>query len=131
MGSMSIPEDFPIKTAVVAHGEIEGVPWVSAKAPLYGAVNGYVRLPDGHPWLEVKETWEIQNSIPWGEITYGKGSWIGFDSIHAGQYWPGEERFGNRMSDHDTLMTEDMVVGWTKQLAQEAHDFVANGIYSI
>jgi hypothetical protein len=28
-------------------------------------------------------------------------------------------------------MTEEMVIGWTRQLAQEAHDYVANGTYSI
>jgi len=125
-----IPEDFPIKTEIVASGEHEGYPWVAARAPIYGAVNGYVRLPDGHPWLDIDPLYMIENSIPWGEITFGKGNWIGFDSLHFGQYWPSEDRF-NRMYDGDTLMTEEMVVGWASRLAQEAHDFVFNGTYSI
>lgn len=126
----AVPEDFPIKNEVVANGEHNGIHWVSARAPLYGAVNGYVRLPDGHPWLEVKELWEIENGIPWGEITYGKGNWIGFDTLHAGQYWPSESQF-HRMYDGDTEMDEETVIGWTRQLAHEAHDFAANGTYQI
>lgn len=125
---MSIPEDFPIKTKVVDSGTIEGIPWVSSRAPIYEAVNGYVRLPDGHPWLEVEHGYEIENNIPWGEITFQRGNWIGFDSLHSGQYWPGER---SRMSVYDTEMTAGMVVEWTKQLAQEAHDYIANGTYSI
>jgi len=127
----SIPEDFPIRTAVIESGELNGFPWVAARAPIYGAVNGYVRLPDAHPWLSVENGYEIENSIPWGEITYMAGNWIGFDSLHSGQYWPGEAEFKNRMFDTDTLMSPEMVIGWTKQLAQEAHDFVFNGTYSI
>ena len=127
---MNIPEDFPLRSAPVASGEVEGIPWVAARAPLYGAVNGYIRLPDAHPWLAVENGYEIENSVPWGEITYMEGNWIGFDSLHAGQYWPSADRFNKRW-DGDTLMTEEMVIGWTKQLAQEAHDFTFNGTYSI
>lgn len=127
MTTTTIPEDFDILAPHVASGEIEGIPWVAARAPLYGAVNGYVRLPSGHPWLEMEY---IENSVPWGEITYTSGNWIGFDSLHSGQYWPSDEPF-NRRWDHDTVMTEEMVIGWTKQLAQEAHDFTTTGTYSI
>ena len=115
----TIPEDFEINTPHVASGEVEGIPWVAARAPLFGAVNGYVRLPDGHPWLGMEY---IENSVPWGEITYTSGNWIGFDSLHSGQHWPTGEPF-NRRHTHDTVMTEEMVIGWTKQLAQEAHDY--------
>jgi hypothetical protein len=127
---MSAPEDFPITTEIVANGVIDNIPWVSARAPRYGAVNGYVRLPGGHPWLEVENGYEIQNGIPWGEITYMEGNWIGFDSLHAGQYWPSDDRY-NRRWDGDTLMTEEMVIGWTQQLAREARDYANNGTYSI
>lgn len=121
------PPDFPITTEIVASGEIEGIPWVSARAPLYGAVNGYIKLPDGHPWLELEY---IENSVPWGEITFTDGHWIGFDTLHSGQYWPSGEPFNTRRS-HDRVMTQEMVIGWTKQLAQEAHNYATNGTYSI
>jgi len=126
----NVPADFPITNEVVASGEYEGIPWVAARAPLYGAVNGYVKLPAGHPWLDVQERWEIVNSIPWGEITYGSGRWIGFDTLHSGQYWPSEDRW-NRQYDGDTLMTEEMVIGWAEQLAIDAHNYATNGTYEI
>lgn len=126
---MSIPEDFPIKTEVVASGDFEGFPWVAARAPLYGAVNGYVRLPDGHPWLEwLAEGKYVENSVPWGELTFQQGNWVGFDSMHSGQYWPGQSEFSSYGPyEGDTLMTAEMVVGWTAQLAQEAHAFTSSG----
>lgn len=127
---MTVPEDFPINTDQVASGDYKGFPWVAARAPLYGAVNGYVRLPDGHPWLAVEENYYIENSIPWGEITFKQGNWIGFDTLHSGQHWPSED-IHNRRWDHDTVMTEAMVIGWAEQLAQEAHAFAANGTYEI
>lgn len=126
----NIPADFPLRSEVVASGNHEGFPWVAARAPLYGAVNGYVRLPDGHPWLEVENGYDIENNIPWGEITYQQGNWIGFDSLHSGQHWPSDDLY-NRRFDHDTVMTEAMVIGWAEQLAQEAHAFTANGTYNI
>jgi hypothetical protein len=122
----SIPEDFPINTEVLANGEHEGFPWVAARAPLYGAVNGYVRLPDNHPWLHTEEY--IENSIPWGELTYNRGNWIGFDSLHSGQHWP-EQTYGP--FDGDTIMTEEMVIGWAEQLAHEARNVVFNGTHEI
>lgn len=112
-----IPEDFPIKTEIVASGEHGGYPWVAARAPLFGAVNGYCRLPDDHPWLAFAESWEIANTVPWGEITYRAGNWVGFDTLHAGQAWPG----GHELAlPGDRLMTEEMVVEWAERLARDA-----------
>lgn len=122
---MSATDDFPIKTDRVAEGEFKGIRWIAARAPLYNAVNGYIRLPDGHPWFEIEY---IENGIPWGEITFGRGNWIGFDSLHSGQYWP-DSRYGPMA--HDTLMTDGMVIEWTKQLALEAHRYVESGQYII
>ena len=125
---MTIPDDFPITTEVIDHGEVHGIPWVTARAPFYGAANGYIRVPDNHPWLHVEYMYDIENTVPWGEITYGKGNWLGFDSMHSGQYWP-DDRYGPYPGDE--LMTDAKVIGWTKQLANEAHNTVDNGTYSI
>lgn len=51
--------------------------------------NGYVRLPDGHPWLGLH-----YDNIPadvHGGLTYAEGNWIGFDTGHAFDYWRDEE----------------------------------------
>jgi hypothetical protein len=127
----TVPEDFPINPEIVANGEIEGIPWVSARAPIYGAVNGYIRLPDGHPWLEMNY---IENDVPWGEITYTRGNWIGFDSLHSGQVWPEQIESSNyyrTYASQDQIMTDEMVIAWTQQLAHEAKNYVSSGTYSI
>lgn len=71
-------------------GVHEGIEWALYAAPLWNAANGYIRLPDGHPWLAVP-TLEGYNVIDApGGITYGPDSesWIGFDTLHGGDYWP-------------------------------------------
>lgn len=118
----TIPNDFKINTDVLAHGEVDGIIWVAARAPIYGAVNGYCRVPDNHPWLNIAEGWDIETTVPWGEITYRDGNWVGFDTLHAGQYWPGqsESPFNIGPFEGDTLMTEGMVIGWAERLAGDA-----------
>ena len=76
----------------VAEGYEEGVRWATKTAPMYGAVNGYIQLPEGHPWraheLQLGEGPDIDVH---GGITYGPDAsgWIGFDTLHAGDVWPG------------------------------------------
>lgn len=86
------------------------VPWWKTEPPLrvwqhegvycalgagYAAVNGYVLLPDGHPWRELDlcgEDWERGPEVH-GGITFGPDDtgWIGFDTAHAWDYWTEEE----------------------------------------
>lgn len=124
---MSTPEDFPIKTHIIDHGEIEGIPWVTAAAPIWGAANGYIKLPLGHPWLDM-DTIDIPTGEGWCGITYGSGSWIGFDSLHSGQYWPGS---GRPKKAYEQEMDHKTIIEWTKHLAQEAADYASSGTYSI
>lgn len=125
----TIPKDFPLKGAVLAHGEVDGITWVAARAPIYGAVNGYCRVPENHPWLNIAEEWDIETSVPWGEITYRDGNWVGFDTLHAGQHWPGqsESPFNIGPLEGDLLMTEATVIGWAKRLASDAAAALADG----
>lgn len=77
---------------VLEVGETEGVPWVLAKAPRYG-VNGYVCVPEGHPWVEVgasplgSESIGSGTSRVWGAATFCHGRWFGFDTQHVGDVW--------------------------------------------
>lgn len=83
----------------VAEGVEDGINWVTKSAPVYGAVNGYVQLPEGHPWREAAD---IQHGNPdidvHGGITYGvdENGWIGFDTLHAFDRWPGEAEYWRR-----------------------------------
>jgi hypothetical protein len=113
-------EDFPFdKEQIIESGTIGDIDWVAYPAPLYGAVNGYVRLPDGHPWLDQEKfpnDWDIPTEVPWGEITYRNKGWIGFDSLHHGQVWPDSPHaYGDTPN-----MCEQDVIDWAEQLAGEA-----------
>lgn len=113
-------KDFPFDAEqIIASGSIGDIDWVAYPAPMFGAVNGYVRLPDDHPWLDREQfpdDWDIPTEVPWGEITYRAKNWIGFDTMHHGQVWPGSPfAYG----DTPNMCVAD-VVGWADQLANEA-----------
>lgn len=115
---MTIPDDFPLLGQVVSHGEHGGIPWVTSET-LFGASNGYVRLPDGHPWLD--EAVDVETDVPCGEITYRSGNWIGFDSLHHWQHWPGMPHWWP-IGGHEVNMDHSKVTAWAELLAIEAHD---------
>lgn len=66
-----------------------GIQWATCTAPLYGAVNGYVRITEGHPWFGLGYD-AIEVDVH-GGLTFGSDSdgWIGFDTLHSGDIWPG------------------------------------------
>lgn len=48
-------------------------------------INGYIALPDGHPWLDCPDSLELNPDIDvHGGITYHEGRVIGFDTNHLG-----------------------------------------------
>lgn len=119
-------KDFPIRNKIVDSGVEDGITWVTAKAPMWGAVNGYVRIEGPHPWKDTEETWDIGNTVPFGEITFREGDWFGFDTLHAGQAWPGS----TWKYPGDMQMTPEMVAEWAKQLARDAASAARAGNYS-
>ena len=127
-----IPEDFQIITEVLASGEVDGIVWVAARAPLYNAVNGYIRVPDNHPWKGNEDYEGLDTAVPWGHFTYMRGNWLGFDTLHAGQWWPAEaDAFKRGPFPDDRVMTEELVIEWTQQRAREASQVVDGGTYVI
>lgn len=85
----------PPRMTVVDHGTVDGIRWATCRAPIYGAVNGYAQIPEDHPWFGLKDSWEEDTvfdglDMP-GGMTYGPAAdgWIGFDTLHLGDYWPG------------------------------------------
>lgn len=84
--------DAPEKMTALDHGIENGVQWVTCQAPIYGAVNGYVKIPTDHHW-HGKDYDEIDVEVH-GGLTYGGGAagWIGFDTLHSGDIWPGMDR---------------------------------------
>ena len=126
MSDTTIPADFPWPDDdIVDHGTHAGIPWVARRVPdsewAGNPVNGYIKVPDGHPWALTDDY--VDTGVPWGEITYGPGAsgWIGFDTMHAGQWWP--ESVLTRSpwcGGMETVMTADLVVAWTQLFAANA-----------
>lgn len=102
-------------------GVENGIEWRVIEAPIYGAANGYVILPEGHPWrdkdlqMEDSETVDVHGGVTYGPTADG---WIGFDTLHAFDIWPNSPRFG-RDDAHDIQWTVEMVVAETKRLAAQ------------
>lgn len=109
-------KDFPLRNKIVESGVEDGITWVTAEAPIYGAVNGYVRIEGPHPWKNFDKSWDIDTTVPFGEITYRNGDWFGFDTLHSGQAWPKSPV----NYPGDTLMTSELVAEWAQHLARDA-----------
>lgn len=92
--------------------------WAVVKAPLYEAYNGYIRLPDDHPWLAFEDYMDIPAEVH-GGITYANGNWVGFDTLHAWDVWPESPSFYH-LKDNGILWTPKMVVSETKQFLDQA-----------
>ena len=95
------------------------------------SINGYVTLPEGHPWLEYG--YLVANPAVYvdvhGEITYHEGRTIGFDTAHFGDAWhpeaPRTKRTlelegAPRLIPKGLLWSESMVRGETIRLARQA-----------
>lgn len=107
---------------VVDTGVEDGIRWTTCRAPLYGAVNGYVKLPEGHPWLG--QDYDNIDVEVHGGLTYANNEWIGFDYLHSGDMWPEQEndRHFSRTFDPkwDTRCTPEMVAEEARSLARKA-----------
>ena len=114
----TIPSGFP----VIESGAEGGISWFIAEAPLWGAVNGYARLPEGHPWRELDLQCADYERGPevHGGVTYGptEDGWIGFDTLHGGDNWPGSPRYGGR-TEWDIDWTAERVADEARHLARQ------------
>ena len=104
--------------SVVDHGVEDGIAWVTCRAPLWGAINGYVRVPDDHPWHGLDYDAEGMDPAVNGGLTFAKGDWIGFDTLHAGDWWP-ESSGPHFHDDYCTHWTPEMVAEETRKLARQ------------
>lgn len=91
----------------------DGIAYAVCKAPLYGAANGYVRIPASHPWYG-KHYSELPCFSDVHELTFSGDGWIGFDVMHACDYWPGMDAFpGPGSSNAPHHWTHDLVLAET------------------
>lgn len=84
-------------------------------------INGYIALPDGHPWLDYPDSLEVHPDIDvHGGITYHEGNTIGFDTGHLGdgQHPDAPHRYPSRFTGH--VWDWDEVEEETRRLATQA-----------
>lgn len=107
------------KMTVLEHGTENGIDWVTCRAPMYGAVNGYVRIPESHPWRDLIYDDEAVDVTVNGGLTYSNDEWFGFDTMHAGDLWPDMPHSCRRGECDCTHWTPEMVAAETRSLARQ------------
>lgn len=109
------------------HGVEEGVRWATCNAPMYGAVNGYVLVPEGHPWHGLDyDAEELDVRAP-GGLTFGSvDGWIGFDTLHFMDLWEGsgQPHYCQEGRCVCTVWTPEMVAEETRALARQVAEAV-------
>ncbi len=112
---MSAESNAPSRMTALATGVEQGIKWAIVRAPMWWAINGYARVPDDHPWHGLDYD-EIDVAVN-GGLTYARDDWIGFDTMHAFDYWPGQpHHFHDDCCIH---WTESMVIEEAKNLARQ------------
>lgn len=91
-------------------------------------INGYIELPDNHPWLDEEEDLQFFDGVEvHGGITYHEGRVIGFDTNHLGDGQHPEAQFANMgapvfREEHVHIWTWEEVEAETRHLADQAKD---------
>ena len=105
----------------------EGIECYVTMGPV--SINGYIRLPDDHPWLDYPDSLECHSEITvHGGITYQEGQVIGFDTAHACDAWHPQSESArltpefHRVHSHGHVWEEREVIEETKRLAEQAAD---------
>lgn len=106
------------KMTLVDGGVEDGIRWATCEAPLYNAVNGYVKIPEDHPW-HGKDYDDIDVEVH-GGLTFASYGWIGFDCLHCGDYWPGQRRFRESDTEWDAAMVAEETRALARKVAAAA-----------
>lgn len=116
-----------VATAVpVRSGREEGIEWKVLISPRRNCLNGYARIPAGHPWAgqDFDEIERTNDVVVHGGLTFAGEGWIGFDTAHYQDYWPTEEleRVGGQRTAYEFLGADrSHVRDWTlEQIVDEA-----------
>ena len=89
-----------------------------------GAWNGYVEVPHGHPWHELRSSVVAGSVDVHGGVTYSERRddgvwWMGFDCCHAGDIAPG---IAAVVFEGDVYRDEAFVRGECRRLAAQIAD---------
>ena len=91
-------------------------------------INGYIELPDNHPWLDEEEDLQFFDGVEvHGGITYHEGRIIGFDTNHLGDGQHPEAQFANMgapvfREEHVHIWTWEEAEAETRRLADQVKE---------
>lgn len=94
-------------------------------------INGYIELPEDHPWLGKEYLQLFEDVDVHGDVTYYEGRVIGFDTNHAGDGHHPDAEFAYLTGGISTLSmfgeiphiwTWEEVETETRRLAEQAND---------
>lgn len=91
-------------------------------------INGYIALPEGHPWLQHDNLEDVDFINVHGGITYRQGRVIGFDTNHYSDGYHPESEIYRLKAAHGRIIPSGHVWSWeevteeTKRLAKQARE---------
>lgn len=81
-----------VRPMAVRRGTVGDVEWLVTPSPAMPSLNGYLVLPESHPWLKGDG---YDDAAGWEEApreyTFREGRVVGIDSGHYNDHWPLEE----------------------------------------
>lgn len=117
---------------IVSFGTHEGIEWETRFMPTLKSTNGYARLPEGHPFRTLDLQMDDYDKLHvHGGITYGPtdDGWVGFDTSHAGDIWPGTPDLLRGMNFGRPVIrwTHEMVEDTTRVLCEQIAATIPGG----
>lgn len=101
------------------------------------SINGYIELPDNHPWIPLSESRGFHPADVHGGVTFAYDNVHGFDTAHAGDTWhpdsPGAQQYREHVGDdivvppfsfNNRTWSWQQVTDETKYFAEQAADAI-------
>lgn len=128
-------------------GTYRGFAYAIVRHPVYGCLNGYIAIPQSHPWynkpyddipaeLISEDTgdflWSVHGGLTYADDTLSSARiftvtipgppvwWIGFDTCHSGDYHPKGMAFCRELAQYRNLgYVFEQILNLTRRASQE------------
>ena len=102
-----------------------GFECITRLAGIYDAVNGYVRIPETHP--DYGKSYDSISAAVHGGLTYSdECGWYGFDTLHAGDFWPGMDVYPDGIiRNFRYYSNQPNTINWTQELVEQETERLA------
>ena len=118
MNTETVPTAAPKGMTPLRSWVAHGLHCAIVRAPIYGAINGYVLAGPAFT-VEMADQVEVH-----GGITYGPGPWVGFDTLHSGDVWPGtpdhwRDRWAREWTEADVIDETERLAAEVKRVMEQ------------